>query len=194
MTGGQSYDYHVVARDAAGNTSLDSNTARVTVPAGATLTFTPTADSSVKQASPTTNFGTSTTLGSDSGSDVAIESYLRFTVAGVGSATIKSAKLRLLVPSDPTANGPGVYGCTALECGAWTESAITWNNRPARALTATADVGAIAAGSTVEYDVTPLVKADGSVTLVIGPTPTTDGTAFSSRQATANRPQLIVTT
>ena len=68
--------------------------------------------------------------------------------------------------------------------------------RPARALTATADVGALPAGTRAEWDVTPLVSGDGNVTLVVGPTPTTDGVFFSSREATtvANRPQLIITT
>ena len=198
VTGGQSYDYQVVAKDAAGNPSPPSNTAPVTVPAGGggqTLTFTPVADATVKQASPTTNFATSS-LGSDSGTGVAIESYLRFNVTGVGAATIKSAKLRLFVPSDGTSDGPGIYGCTALQCGSWTETGLTWNTRPARALTATADVAAIPAGTRPEWDVTPLIAGDGNVTLVVGPTPTTDGAFFSSREATtiANRPQLVITT
>ena len=111
-------------------------------------------------------------------------------------ATIKSAKLRLFVPSDGTSDGPGIYGCTALQCGSWTETGLTWNTRPARALTATADVAAIPAGTRPEWDVTPLIAGDGNVTLVVGPTPTTDGAFFSSREATtiANRPQLVITT
>ena len=194
---GQSYDYQVVARDAAGNVSQPSGKVTVTVPSGggtSTLSFTPVADASVKQASPTSNFGTSTSLNSDSGSGVAMESYLRFTVSGVGSAGVSSAKLRVYVPSDGTADGPGVYACVDATCSNWSETAITWNTRPARSSTATADTGRIAGGSFVEYDVTPLIRGDGTYTLVIGPTPTTDGVVFSSRQATTNKPQLLVGT
>jgi chitodextrinase len=194
VTAGQAYDYQVVARDAAGNLSAPSNKVTVTAVGGtSTLTFSPVADSSVKQASPSTNYGTSASLNSDSGSGVAMESYVRFTVSGVGSATVRSAKLRLYVPSDATADGPGIYACTASACSTWTESGITWNTRPARATTATAETGRISAGTWVEYDVTPLVHGDGTYTLVIGPTPTTDGVNFSSRQATTNRPQLVIT-
>ena len=125
---------------------------------------------------------------------MAIESYLRFTVTGVGSGTVQNAKLRLYVPSDGTPDGPGVYGCTDPACGSWTETGINWNNRPPRASTPTADVGAISSGRYVEWDVTPLITGDGSYTLVVGPTPTTDGTVFSSDEATANKPQLVVTT
>ena len=197
VAAGQSYDYIVRARDASGKVSPDSNIASVATPAaggGSTLTFAPDADASVKEASAAANFGASTSLNSDSGAGVAMESYLRFTVRGVGTASVQSAKLRLFVPSDGTADGPGVYGCTVAGCGTWTESAITWGNRPARATSATRDVGAIAAGTTVEWDVTPLVSGDGTFTVVVGPTPTTDGVVFSSREAAGNKPQLVVTT
>jgi hypothetical protein len=118
---------------------------------------------------------------------------VRFSVTGLGSATVASAKLRLYVPSDGTADGPGIYGCTDPACATWSENAITWNARPPRASNATADTGQISGGTWVEYDVTPLVHGDGTHTLVIGPTPTSDGVVFSSREATANKPQLVVT-
>src|SRR5918912_289115 len=46
----------------------------------------------------------------------------------------------------------------------------------------------------MEYDVTPLIAGNGTYSLDIGPTPTTDGTVYSSREATTNKPQLVVTT
>ena len=197
VTGGQSFDYQVFAHDAAGNLSPPSAKVTVTTPQGGgttTSTFSPAADASVREASPSSNFGTSTSLNSDSGTGVAQESYLRFTVSGLGTSAVQSAKLRLFVPSDGTVDGPGVYGCTAAACATWTETGITWNNRPPRASTAVADVGAIAAGKVVEWDVTPLIAGDGTYTLVVGQTPTTDGVIFSSREATTNKPQLVVTT
>ena len=199
MLSGSSYDYQVRARDAAGNTSGASNTATATTPLGpptpTTLpAFRALADASVKQASATSNYGTSTSLNSDSGSGVAMESYLRFTVTGVGTGTVQNAKLRLYVPSDGTVDGPGVYGCTDPACASWTETGITWNTRPPRATTAIADTPAITAGKYVEWDVTGLITGDGTYTLVVGQTPTTDGVVFSSDEATSNPPQLVVTT
>jgi acid phosphatase type 7 len=195
--GGQRYDYEVRARDAAGNVSAPSN--RVTVPTppaagGSTLMFAPVADASVKQASPATNFGSSSGLNSDTGSGVAMESYLRFTVAGVGSGAVQAAKLRLFVPSDGTADGPGIYQCSDPACATWAENAITWNTCPPRATTPVADAGRTTAGTWVEWDVTPLIRGDGTYTLTIGPTPTTDGVIFMSRQASTDKPQLVVTT
>jgi chitodextrinase len=193
---GTTYTYSLRAVDAAGNRST-AGTVVVTTPAGAgtsSATFAALADASVKQASATSNFGTTTSLNSDSGSGVAMESYLRFNVTTVGAKTVQSAKLRLYVPSDGTSDGPGVYACTDPACATWTESGITWNSRPPRAGTPTSDVGAITAGRYVEWDVTPLISHDGTYTLVVGPTPTTDGTVFSSDEATTNKPQLVVTT
>jgi hypothetical protein len=192
---GTTYTYSLRAIDAAGNASTAS-TVGVTTPPGAgtsSATFAALADASVKQASATSNFGTSTSLNSDSGSGVAMESYLRFNVTTVGTKTVQSAKLRLYVPSDGTSDGPGVYACTDPACATWTESGITWNSRPPRAGTPTSDVGAITSGRYVEWDVTPLISHDGTYTLVVGPTPTTDGTVFSSDEAAANKPQLVVT-
>ena len=113
--------------------------------------------------------------------------------AGVGTATVTSAKLRLFA-SDGTADGPGVYACTDPACATWTETGITWNNRPPRAPTATADLGAIATGTTAEWDVTPLVTGDGAVNVVVGPAPTSDAATFRSDENTTNQPQLVVTT
>jgi len=42
--------------------------------------------------------------------------------------------------------------------------------------------------------VTPLVAGNGTYSFVVGPTPTTDGVIFNSREATTNRPQLVITT
>jgi len=76
----------------------------------------------------------------------------------------------------------------------WAEGTITWNNKPGRAATATANSGALAVDSLVEYDVTDLVKnATYNFSLVPD---STDGTSFNSRSnsATTKRPQLVVTT
>jgi hypothetical protein len=196
------YAYEVVARDAAGNVSPPSDRVTVTTPpsgggggGGTTLgPFRAVADASVKQAEPGTNFGSSSSLNSDSGTGVAMESALRFDVTGVAGRAVTSAKLRLFVNSDGTVDGPGIHACTAgAACTTWSESTITWTTRLARAASPVADIGTISPPVWNEYDVTPLVTGDGPVTLIIGPTPTTDGTIFRSDEASSGKPELHVT-
>ncbi len=69
-------------------------------PAQTTLTIPAAADAYTLKTSPSTRFGTRTTLLAD-GSPTA-RTYLRFAVSGIGSKTIVSAKLRLYAvdPSD----------------------------------------------------------------------------------------------
>ena len=197
-TAATTYTYTVKARDAAGNTSDASNSVQLTTPSGTsggiTTTFGPTADARVEQANPTTNVGTSSTLGADQSSTAQIESYLTFNVGGL-TGPVSSAKLRLRTTtgsSSPTTNGPAVYGVTG---NSWGESTVNWNNRPAAASTPTANAGALAADTMVEYDVTSLVTANGTYGFKLVPD-STDGTSFNSRQGTDpnKRPQLVVTT
>jgi fibronectin type 3 domain-containing protein len=183
------YSYQVRALDAAANISDPSNTATTTTPAAAAvLTIAPDADARVQQASPTTNYGTST-LGADfSTSTSNIESFLRFTVSGVSAGSVASAKLRLSSTSDGTADGPAVYTTSAT----WSETTINWNTRPAPTSAATDDKGAIPSNTWVEYDVTPFVTGNGTYSFRLATT-STDGVYFSSREAATLRPELVVT-
>jgi fibronectin type 3 domain-containing protein len=159
---------------------------------GGTTTLSALADARVEQANPTTNYGTSSTLGADQDSIAQVESYLKFNPSLV-TGTVTNAKLRLWTTTGSTSattNGPAVYGVST----DWAEGTITWNNKPGRAATATANSGALAVDSLVEYDVTDLVKnATYNFSLVPD---STDGTSFNSRSnsATTKRPQLVVMT
>ena len=55
------------------------------------------------------------------------------------------------------------------------------------------DMGRLSAGRYVDYDVTPEVTGDGQYTFELAPT-SDDGADFSSREASKNRPQLVVVT
>jgi chitodextrinase len=187
------YTYEVRALDAAGNRSQFSNSASATTPGtGQTQTFTPVADARVEQANAATNYGTSTTLRTVGGS--AVESHLHFNV-GVLPAAVQSAKLRLYV-SNGTVDGPAVYGSG--EVG-WTETSLTWANRPAPQTPASDDRAALGTGY-AEWDVTSLINAiepgaghpSGQVALVLSQT-NSDGTTFNSKEAATNKPQLVVT-
>jgi PKD repeat protein len=156
---------------------------------GQTKTFVAVADARVQEANPTKNAGNSY-LRVDGAADPDIESYFRFDVSGIGGQ-VTSAKLRVLATSS-SSNAPAAYGLGD-GAGDWVENTITWANRPARASAALDDKGSVKKGIWLEYDVTPRVTGDGSVTFVLA-TDSTDGLDVSSREVVdpANRPQLVV--
>jgi 3-phytase len=153
--------------------------------AAQTLRFSPVADARVEEANPGTNFGMSTALLIDDGPE--LRSFLKFDVTGV-TAPIVDAKIRLYA-FDATTDGPMVYQTGT---AAWRENEVTWNNRPFRTGNPSTDAGAIAVGW-VELDVTPIVKASGTYSFALFAT-STDGVDFYSREASSNRPELLVTT
>lgn len=158
-------------------------------PSGNALIFAPEADARVSEAAPTTNYGTSTTLQADSGTGSGMNSYIRFTTAGI-SGPIQSVKLRVYCTTNGTANGPAVYQAA----NTWTESGtggITWANQPAILGGAYDNKGNIAVASWVEYDVTALVTGNNTYTFALV-ADGTDGVTFSSREGSAP-PQLVVT-
>jgi chitodextrinase len=180
-----SYTYVVRALDAAGHRSDPSDPATVTTSgAPSVITLLPTADAIVQEAGPSTNAGSSTGLRVDGATDPNVETYLRLTVPTLSGA-LQRATLRLWVTS-PTGNGPAVYATGS----GWTESQITWNNRPARTGAGVADTGALATGTWASFDVTQLVTGPGIFNLALAGT-STDGVDFSSREG-ANPPQLVV--
>lgn len=145
--------------------------------------FAAIADATVVQGSPSSNYGSQTTLTSD-GSPLKW-AYLRFDVSGL-AGPVQSARLRLYVKNG-TGNGPRVYTTAT----SWSESSITWNNKPAASGSAIANVGSVSSGTYVEYDVTAAVAGNGAVSFVLQPD-SNDGFYASSREASSNRPQLVV--
>jgi calcineurin-like phosphoesterase family protein len=154
-------------------------------PTGTAATFTPDADAPVKESSPSSNYATAA-LRTDGGGDPDVESYLRFTTAGL-SGTVQSAKLRVYATTG-TGNGPAVLSTS----NSWSETGITWSNRPAATSSARDDKGSIASGTWVEYDVTPWVMGNGTFSFKLATT-SSDGVDFYSREGT-QKPQLVVTT
>ena len=167
------------------------NTATVTTPANggtATLTFAPNADASVKEASPTSNYGNDTTLVIDGAADPDKQAYLRFTASGL-TGTVTAAKLRLWV-TNATGDGPGVF---AAANSTWTETGITWTNKPGPTGVASDNKTSIPAGAWVEYDVTALITGNGTFSFVLMPE-SADDFIVAARNDPTNPPQLVVTT
>ena len=139
------------------------------------------ADARVLEASPTTNYGSLSRLDVDNPGQ---QSYLRFNVSGVSGA-VQRATLRLFVRNG-SSNGPSLYRTGA----AWTEAAITWNNRPAATSGAIANVGTATAGTWSEYDLTGQVTGNGTHDFVLLPD-STDGVQYDSREG-PSAPQLVL--
>src|ERR1700730_5430224 len=100
---------------------LASLAGSVQTAAGATLTFTSTADSYVSSAAKTTNYGSATTM--LFGATPSQHAYLMFNVTGTGSIT--NATLRVWATAAGT--GASVHSTTT----GWTESGLIYTNAPA---------------------------------------------------------------
>jgi hypothetical protein len=182
-----SYSYELLAVDAAGNVSDPGSSASATTPPAPTVvTLSPEADARVHEASPSTNYGTSY-LRANGGSEMDVETFLRFTVTGAPAGSVQSAKLRLYAYNG-TADGPAVYTTAT----SWSETGVTWGTRPARTSAATDDKGAIPVNSWVEYDVTPFVTGNGTYSFTLATT-SNDGIDLYNREAATLRPELVVT-
>ena len=183
------YNYAVIAYDAAGNVSGQSNAVAVTTPALPTvLTFSPVADTWVESDTPTTNYGSNAVIGTDSSPVKRL--LLKVNVAGVAGRQILSARLRLFCVN--ASNVGGSFHRVADT--SWSESSVNWNTAPAGDAATLGQLGAVALNTWYDFDVTPLVTGDGTVSLDATST-SSDGADYTSKEGTAGfAPQLIVTT
>ncbi|MGB7156792.1 MAG: PQQ-dependent sugar dehydrogenase [Tepidisphaeraceae bacterium] len=163
----------------------------------------PTADGTVRNGTHgNTNFGNDFTLDAkkSSTSGNTREAYLKFDLAAV--ATISTAKLRLrgwlTNVIDSTSPVVGIYSAANTS---WTESGLTYNNRPATggAALATRTISG-SAGAWYEFDLTAFLQAEkaagrNEVTLVIKTQSNSNPMAqFNSGEASTNGPELFVQT
>jgi fibronectin type 3 domain-containing protein len=151
-----------------------------------TLTLAPAADATVRSDQPTTTGGSAGSLNIDA--SPMIHTFLKFSVTGVGSDLVESAKLRLYV-SDGGSVG-GLFSRVADTT--WSESTMTWNTAPAADPTPFATLGVVSARAWYEVDVSSLVTGDGTFSLRVT-TSSSDKVSFTSKEGkAANRPQLVL--
>jgi hypothetical protein len=137
----------------------------------------------VNAASPTTNYGSSTTLRVD-GSPI-VRSYLRFSVQGI-NGTVTKATLRIFANS---ASSQSVVA-SSVSNTTWTESTINYDNAPLIG-SALGSSGPVTAGVWITIDITPYITGNGTYNLALT-TPGSTAISLASRQSGANAPQLIV--
>jgi glucose/arabinose dehydrogenase len=169
-------------------------------------TLTPVADAYVKSGvNANTTFGTTdaTQLQSKNttSADLVRRSYLRFDISQA-SALITTAKLRLFGRKNSTESNNIMVSVSGVSNLTWNETTITWNNKPAlnASVIGTVVVNALpTAGQYYEWDVSAYVKAakQAGATAVSfclsNPATSTSYVFFNSKEASANKPQLIVT-
>ena len=152
-----------------------------------TTTFAPVADARVEESHPKSNYGTSSTLRVDKGSRSTINSYLKFTTAGL-NGPVQSAKLRVRVKKNGSGDGSSLSATTS----GWTESGITWSTAPAAGALLRTSAN-LPDDTWVEYDVTGHVTANATYSFRLALTSGTDGADMGSRQS-STPPQLVVVT
>jgi hypothetical protein len=123
------------------------------------------------------------------------EAFIKFTISGVHGPVV-SATLVLFVDTatgSDTTDGPKVVlaNNNGSDGNPWTETGITWDNKPAVIGTPVADSGALSLGQRVEFDVTSLVTGNGTYTFsLVGDV--NNSAVFDSRNHDQNQPQLVV--
>ncbi|MFJ5546884.1 DNRLRE domain-containing protein [Streptomyces sp. NPDC093225] len=153
-------------------------------------TFTATADTYVDGQNPATNYGASQQLGVDN--SPVKQMLLKFDVSGV-TQPVTRATLRVHV--DDVAGAESSNGGTfrAMSAAAWSETSVTYANRPPVDGAVLGSLGTVSRNTWYEVDVTSYVKGNG--TFGIGVTSTsTNGADYDSRETGATAPQLVIET
>ena len=164
---------------------------------GGTPTLAPTADTYVRDGSTSgQNFGTATVLAVKANPQAGLNRhiFLKFDLSGLTSAS--SAKLRLF-GNFTASSGTSPVTVHAEDTDSWTEAGLTWDTQPAAGST----VVTVAVGRNAQYwewDLTAFVQnqiATGQHTTSLelqNDVTTSDPANFNSREAAANKPQLVV--
>jgi hypothetical protein len=128
---------------------------------GGAMTLSPLADSYVEAFDgAASNFGSAAVLlaATNATNWYNDDTYLKFDISGLSVFT--SAKLRIAAALASTSEGALTVAAYPVSDTTWTESAITWSNRPARGTSALASVSVAGdAYSSYELDVTSYVTA-----------------------------------
>ncbi|WP_208629686.1 DUF7594 domain-containing protein [Paenibacillus ferrarius] len=158
-----------------------------TVASAATTTLSPSDDSYVHQGNAASNFGTATSLYVKNDPSAARLTFLKFNLTGLSGVT--SAKLRIY-GSASSSTVLSAYQTT----DSWTQSAITWNNKP----TVGSSAGSVPINTTNTYneiDVTSYVTAEAAGDAVVSfalQESVGKYTTLNSSENAANKPQLVV--
>lgn len=153
-----------------------------------TLTLNPTADSYVQSDQSNSNFGTLSYTQTDSSPNTI--SYSKFSLSALAGKTIIKATLAFKVSQASTST----QTLKRANSSTWTETGLTYNNRPGFEATNSTTFSPTTVGSLTNWDVTSGVNLYKGVDITFGiVSSATNITRFHSREATtADRPQLTI--
>jgi len=154
----------------------------------ATVNGTLNKDVTAKEKFPTANYGADTILQVSNQTGYTKHLYVQFTVSGIpaGSTGI-SAQLKLRSQTTGTSRAITAKAVTSTS---WTETGLTWSNKPAFGTTLST-VSSHTSGADSVWDVSGHVTGNGTFAIGLDGTYSGD-TTFSSREG-ANAPVLVVT-
>ena len=179
------------ANSATGSYQVSATTPGVSTPATFDLTNTAStapvavdvADAYVRADVPASNFGSDTILIGRTSPE--IDSYIKFDVTGLSGAPGK-ATLRLWVETTGTTS----YRVYQVVDTSWTESGITFNNKPPFGFLIGSNAPTTA-GTWMDLDVTGAIQGNGPVSLGLT-SASTAGKNFGSKEDAAHAPQLLL--
>ena len=158
-----------------------------------TITVSPAKDAMVKFAAAGSNFGTQNQLQVSNQTNFQKQVFLQFNISTsqvpIG-ATVTGATL--LVASQ--SNSSGLVNAKAVGNTTWSETGITWNNKPSMGVTLGTGDSSHSAGVDSTWNVTSHITGSGNYTIGLDTTNSGD-INFHSREATDanNRPLLQIT-
>lgn len=154
---------------------------------GETLTFPASADAEIRATVADGNFGSDPDLLLDASPQR--EWLMKFTVGGIGSRTVTSAKLVLWCTDD--SKGGGSF--SAVTDQSWLEDQVTWANAPPAAAGPFATLGQVDIGASYEIDMRSLITGDGTFSIrAASPLNNDAGYASRDHSSATMRPLLIV--
>jgi hypothetical protein len=192
--------FTAVYRAASYRTYVPSVSADYTAPTGTTVALTPVGDAYISSATPTTNYGTVSTLYVGADSAAVNRSLFRFDLGEIPSGcTVTSALFQAYLADSSTAP-PDLYVELRRVDDPWTETGVTWTAQPGSASIGKVNPVGVAPGN-YGWDVTGLVQDWLGTTpnhgLALWSTAETyfGWRGFASREAgtPSQPPQLVVT-
>ena len=133
------------------------------------------------------NFGQTTDLQSDI--SPVRESYMKFDLRPLAGLNISQATLRMFV----TSGSANLQNIKQVADNGWTESALTFNNRPAMGATVTTFTPGSTTGAYLQVPITSAVAsgAGSFLSLAIDNTGS-DGFTFNSAEADTNKVEIVI--
>jgi parallel beta-helix repeat protein len=155
----------------------------------------PTADSHVRDgSSANTNFGTAAVLEVRTASGQNRDAYLKFDLTGMSGIT----DVKLRINAALSGNGSVATSAYSVPTTTWTETGITWNNRPALGSQLSTATVSGTSNAWYELDVTAYVQSEvaaGRPVISLGLHAASSNRIVNvkSRESATNKPELVVT-